>query len=446
MAQRDGRFVITYNGEIYNFRELRGELERLGHRFRSRTDTEVVLAAYAAVGRRRASSASTGCSRSRSGTATRASCSSPATASASSRSTTPRSARCSSSARRSRRCSRTARVRRASSSLPHLLEYFTFQNIFTDGTLFEGVRLLPPGHRARPCRAGSRRRVRPARYWDFDFREPDGAARSDAEYEEELDRLFRQAVKRQLVSDVPVGAYLSGGMDSGSITAVAAAGAAVHEHVHRRLRHDLGRRARAGLRRARQGRGDVLPVPDRALRGGAQVRRHGALPARAGLAPRGSARRAELPELLRRPAGQQVREGRAVRAGRRRALRRLPVALLPRRRQRRLRRLHRQVLRLLAAARPQRACCRELFAPRVWSDVKDLRTIDIFRDAFPDTRAPHDARRTTSTTRSTSRPRPSCHGLLRRRGQAEHGARPRDPRAVPGQRPRRLRACASRSA
>src|SRR5207245_2979876 len=45
---------------------------------------------------------------------------------------------------------------------------------------------------------------------------------SDAEYAEELDRLFRSAVERQLVSDVPVGAYLSGGMDSGSITAVAA--------------------------------------------------------------------------------------------------------------------------------------------------------------------------------------------------------------------------------
>ena len=45
---------------------------------------------------------------------------------------------------------------------------------------------------------------------------------TEEEYIEELDRLFRQAVKRQLVSDVDVGAYLSGGMDSGSITAVAA--------------------------------------------------------------------------------------------------------------------------------------------------------------------------------------------------------------------------------
>jgi len=46
MAADDGRLWITFNGEIYNFLELRRELEAAGHRFRSRTDTEVVLAAY----------------------------------------------------------------------------------------------------------------------------------------------------------------------------------------------------------------------------------------------------------------------------------------------------------------------------------------------------------------------------------------------------------------
>ena len=60
------------------------------------------------------------------------------------------------------------------------------------------------------------------RYWDYDFVEPEHPE-DGREYLEELDRLFRQAVNRQLVSDVDVGAYLSGGMDSGSITAVAAA-------------------------------------------------------------------------------------------------------------------------------------------------------------------------------------------------------------------------------
>jgi asparagine synthase (glutamine-hydrolysing) len=103
-------------------------------------------------------------------------------------------------------------------SLPHLLEYFTFQNIFDDGTLFAGVRLLPPGHHLTVSPGG---RSEPRRYWDFAFTEPTESAPAE-EYEEELDRLLRQAVERQLVSDVAVGAHLSGGMDSGSITALAA--------------------------------------------------------------------------------------------------------------------------------------------------------------------------------------------------------------------------------
>ena len=59
------------------------------------------------------------------------------------------------------------------------------------------------------------------RYWDFNFREPLNTS-SENEYIEELDRLFKQAVNRELISDVELGTYLSGGMDSGSITAIAA--------------------------------------------------------------------------------------------------------------------------------------------------------------------------------------------------------------------------------
>ena len=105
-----------------------------------------------------------------------------------------------------------------------LLEYFTFQNIFTDRTLLKGIRLFSSGCYARLSLAspvnGSSSLVM-TRYWDFNFHQPENPA-TEQEYLEELDRLLRQAVNRQLVSDVELGAYLSGGMDSGSITALAA--------------------------------------------------------------------------------------------------------------------------------------------------------------------------------------------------------------------------------
>jgi asparagine synthase (glutamine-hydrolysing) len=218
MASSDGRYWITYNGEVYNFVELREELAAAGHVFRSHTDTEVVLNAYAAWGpacveRFNGMFGVAIWDRERSqlflardrfgvkpvyyaevgrvflfGSEIKAMLEHDALS---------------------------ARV-----SLPHLLEYFTFQNIFTDGTLFEHVRLLRPGQHltVHADRAGAQ----PRQYWDFDFREDAHGTASEEEYQEELDRLFRQAVRRQLVSDVPVGAHLSGGMDSGSITALAA--------------------------------------------------------------------------------------------------------------------------------------------------------------------------------------------------------------------------------
>lgn len=218
MASNNGSLVITYNGEVYNFRELRTELERHGHRFRSHTDTEVVLAAYEQWG--------AACVERFNGMFGLAIWD------------------------RDRRELFFARDRfgvkplyyaeagpllifgseikallahdavRADVSRPHLLEYFTFQNIFTDGTLFKGVKLLPAGHHVTVSAQNGR--LSPKRYWDFDFREPNGRVGDPREYKEELDRLFRAAVRRQLVADVPVGAHLSGGMDSGSITAVAA--------------------------------------------------------------------------------------------------------------------------------------------------------------------------------------------------------------------------------
>lgn len=217
MVNERGDVALTYNGEIYNFRELRAELERAGHRFRSRSDTEVVLRAYEewglqtverlngmfalAIWDRRARTLLL--ARDRYGIkplyTTLAGSTFLFASEIKSFLQHPEF--------------------RPQLSPKHLLEYFTFQNVFTDGTLFDGVTLLPPGQTLTVSLDGGE----PVRrtYWDFDFAEPDGAA-TEEEYAEELDRLFARAVERQLVSDVPVGAFLSGGMDSGSITAVAA--------------------------------------------------------------------------------------------------------------------------------------------------------------------------------------------------------------------------------
>ncbi len=72
--------------------------------------------------------------------------------------------------------------------------------------------------RGRSGRAASRA---PVAILGLSVREPETRC-DEREYAEELDRLLKQAVSRQLVSDVDVGAYLSGGMDSGTLTAIAA--------------------------------------------------------------------------------------------------------------------------------------------------------------------------------------------------------------------------------
>ncbi|MEB3286053.1 MAG: asparagine synthase (glutamine-hydrolyzing) [Vampirovibrionales bacterium] len=218
MVTPDGLYAIAYNGEVYNFNALRLELEALGHHFRSRTDSEVVLHAYAewgakSVERFNGMFALAIWDRQRQelflardrygikplyytqagsaflfGSEVKALLAHPA-------------------------C-------QSKLDKQALLEYFTFQNFFTPRTLFENVHLLPPGCHMR-ISLGHDTSPTPVRYWDYCFEEPENPAKEE-EYIEELDRLFRQAVNRQLISDVPVGSYLSGGMDSGTITALTA--------------------------------------------------------------------------------------------------------------------------------------------------------------------------------------------------------------------------------
>ncbi|MBT3255143.1 MAG: asparagine synthase (glutamine-hydrolyzing) [Deltaproteobacteria bacterium] len=219
MVTRDGQFAISYNGEVYNFQEIRAQLQSLGHQFHSRSDSEVILYAYNQWGPK--------CverfngmfafaiwdkkrqelflARDRYGIKPLYYTFVGSTLLFASE----------------QKAILSHEVVGRDIDLEALVEYFTFQNIFTNKTLLKGVKLFPSGCFARIPLGTRTQTLSPTRYWDFNFREPDNPS-SEQAYVEELDRLFRQAVNRQLVSDVDVGAYLSGGMDSGSITAVAA--------------------------------------------------------------------------------------------------------------------------------------------------------------------------------------------------------------------------------
>lgn len=216
MTSDDGSLVLVYNGEIYDHSELRRGLERRGHVFRSRSDTEVLLRALTEWGpsvieRLNGMFAFAAWSR--------------------------RERRLLLARDRYgvkplywyQRGSTFAFGSEVKAILEHpsvsrgvcyeaLDEYFTFQNVLSDLTLFDGVRLLPPGCTLEVDLDPSRRPLE-RRYWDFPV--PDESSRLPDDVDGHVRGLLVAAVERQLVSDVPVGCYLSGGLDSSSIAAVA---------------------------------------------------------------------------------------------------------------------------------------------------------------------------------------------------------------------------------
>ncbi len=214
MANRARTVWVSYNGEIYNHLELKKELIGKGYEFVSGTDTEVLLHLYEEFG--------PACVERLNGMF--------AFAVWDERSETLMLAR----DRYGIKPLYYAEVGRTlvfasevkailalrgmprEVHLPALVDYFTFQNTYGEATLFKGVHLLEPGHLLLV--KGSR--VERRRYWDFNFDPMED--RGEERFRERLRGLLEDTIKRQLVSDVPVGAYLSGGMDSGSITGMAA--------------------------------------------------------------------------------------------------------------------------------------------------------------------------------------------------------------------------------
>ncbi len=211
MTTADGQLSVTFNGELFNFVELRRDLASRGHRFRTQSDTEVILHAYREWGdacveqfngqwafclfdrpRRRLL-----LSRDRLGVRPLHYAVTP------------------------RKIAFASEVKAifADPEVPRRLDLAGLDQVLTfwcpvaPRTVFEGIAELPPAHNL-VVESG---RVRTWRYWTLDY-QIDPAPRAAEDWAEELLALLTDATRLRLRSDVPVAAYLSGGLDS-SITA-----------------------------------------------------------------------------------------------------------------------------------------------------------------------------------------------------------------------------------
>jgi len=229
MTNEDGSLWLSFNGEIYNFRELRRTLEGR-HRFKSQGDAEVILHLYEESGdaavalldgmfafalwdakRRRLLLA-----RDRAGKKPLFYHDGPRLFAFASE----------------------AKALLAHPEVPHerdpeaLALFLTFGYVPTPGTFYRGIRSLPPGHQLVATQAGVEA---PKRFWRARFVSGwsgpgaaggDGGAgdrrMSDREAENRFRDLLQRAVERRLVADVPLGAFLSGGLDSSTVVALMA--------------------------------------------------------------------------------------------------------------------------------------------------------------------------------------------------------------------------------
>jgi asparagine synthase (glutamine-hydrolysing) len=209
------RWWITYNGELYNFRELRAELEARGERFSTNCDTEVLLRMFAVHGpamldrlngifafaiwddqERRMFLA-----RDRLGVKPLYHLNADGVFAFASE-------------------IRALLPLLGTAELDHtgLADYLTLLWVPDPRTAFKGIRKLPPGHFAWVDAYGMEIRS----YWDLRF-EPE--QRSEEDWSEQVREVVGRSVRRQLVSDVPLGSFLSGGVDSSAIVAEMAKGA-----------------------------------------------------------------------------------------------------------------------------------------------------------------------------------------------------------------------------
>ena len=207
----DGSKFIVFNGEIYNFRELRQKLESRGHIFKTNSDTETILLAYEEFG--------TACVEHLRGMFAFAIWDKRDESLFLARDRVGKKPLFYSHTKAGNfvfgsELKTLLTHGEISREIDHaaLDAYLTFGYVPEEFCIFKDARKLPPGHFLL-FKDG---KVETRKYWDFGYASPVDA-RSEDEYVEELREKIREAVKVRLISEVPLGAFLSGGVDSSSI-------------------------------------------------------------------------------------------------------------------------------------------------------------------------------------------------------------------------------------
>jgi asparagine synthase (glutamine-hydrolysing) len=217
MCNEDGSVWITYNGEIYNFAELRRELQSKGHRFASNTDTEVIVHLYEQEG--------PDCVKRLNGMFAFAICDLRASTPVVFLARDHFGVKPVYYAQRGKGLAFASEIKallevpgvEAELDLESLRQYLTFLWVPDPKTMFRGIFKLMAGQYA--IFQDGRLDIR--QYWDLTFPPANHVfPRSEADLAEEIRERFRRSVEAQMVSDVPIGAFLSAGMDSSSIVAM----------------------------------------------------------------------------------------------------------------------------------------------------------------------------------------------------------------------------------
>lgn len=214
IRNEDGSVVVVFNGEIYNYRELTAQLRRRGHRFATASDTEVIVHLYEEAG---------------------ADCVNQLRGMFSFALWDARQhrlllardrlgikplyyAQCRAGLVFGSEIKALLRhpAVEARLNVEGLGHFLSLKYVPAPQTMFAGIATLPPGCILVSDRSGARVR----RYWQLSFTHHIDGQRPDESYAEQLEALLRESIKLHLVSDVPFGAFLSGGIDSSTIVAL----------------------------------------------------------------------------------------------------------------------------------------------------------------------------------------------------------------------------------